>query len=45
LADVDALLHPDDRMADALAAGVRRTSSPSDAAASHDAALAELLGA
>jgi hypothetical protein len=44
LADVDALLHPDDPMADMLAAGVRRTSSPADAAADHDAALTDLLG-
>jgi hypothetical protein len=44
LADVDALLHPDDPMADVLAAGVRGTSGPADVAAHHDAALAELLG-
>jgi hypothetical protein len=42
--DVDALLHPDDPMADALAAGVRRTSGPADTAADHDAALTELQG-
>jgi hypothetical protein len=43
LADLDALLHPDDPMADVLAAGVRRTSAHADASADHDAALAELL--
>jgi hypothetical protein len=43
-ADVDALLHPDDPMADLLAAGVRTASGPADIAADHDAALAELLG-
>jgi hypothetical protein len=40
LADVDGLLHPDDRMADLLAVGVRRAFASAD----HDAALAELLG-
>jgi hypothetical protein len=44
LADVDALLHPDDPMADVLAAGVRRTFDPTGVAADHDAALAALLG-
>jgi hypothetical protein len=43
LADMDALLHPDDPMADVLAAGVRRTTAPTGVAADHDAALAELL--
>jgi hypothetical protein len=42
--DVDALLHPDDPMADLLAAGVRRTSSQAAVAANHDAALREWLG-
>jgi hypothetical protein len=42
LSDVDAVLHRDDPMADALAAGVRRTSGDAGAA-DHDAALLRLL--